>query len=393
MQSSLSSRTNCREFSCIPESARKVPCGSRALRVALFAVLLWPFATVAQGQDAFAPSGRLWGYVFGDYYYKAAGEDAGWGTAQYARMGEGMHAAELRRLYLGYDYRFTTNVSSRVLLESNDDATFANGSYGIFLKLGYLAWEQPLSGLPLTLNVGLIPTPVFAYPERAWGYRSIEKETLNLRGIGRSVDFGASIVGRFDADDRFGYTLMVGNNSGTRPAQDARKAVYVSTNAAFLDRRFNVELMGSRLPTARDGVINVGRVFLGVDPGWASFGLETAFVRDEAPREIVATSDETVSRLLVSVFTTIPVTTGPTSTRIFLRYDYFDPDLDFDVSKAYARSDAFYAEHLIIAGVQFQPVPRVYVMPNLWTNYYRERGAGASRAVDIVPRVTLYFVY
>jgi hypothetical protein len=359
------------------------------------AVLLAAPVAIAQSENGPPPPGRVWGYIFGDYFIKLAGDEATWGSGQYADVEQGMHAGELRRMYLGYDYRFSERFSSRVLLEANDESTFANGSYGVFVKLGHLSWHNPLAAVPFTANIGLIPTPIFTFPEQAWGYRSVEKEALSFRGFGRAVDQGLSVVGTVSPAGNTGYHLMVGNNSGTRPAVNPYKAFYGSLFHRMPAQNLNVEVMGTYIPVGRgDGATRIGRIFLGYEPGFARFGAEVAGVWDENPRDLGLPLEAQAARLLTSTFAAVNVLDGAVPVEVFGRYDYYNPDIDFDEAKGYSEPEAFYTQHLLIGGFDVKPHSSVHIIPNLWVNLYRPRDAGTpAREPDVVPRLTFYFVY
>lgn len=344
-------------------------------------------APTPAADSAFKPTGRVWGLIFADYFYKLRGDSA-WGGSQYARVPRDLHAGQLRRLYLGYDYQISPDFSSRVLLESNNTSTFANGSYGVFVKLGYLSWRRPI-GLPVTVTTGLLPTPIFTFPEAAWGYRSIEKEALDARGIGSSADQGVSIEGALGSDGQF--RVMLGNNSGTQPARRRSKAVYTSVAHSFLDKRLSVELMGTYLPAGPDRSRSVGRTYLGWTSKRIRLGGELAIVDEEAPIEFAQAAGTNVRRLLASGFVALPFTVGDLPLNVFGRFDLYDPDIRFAASRGYVTPDAFYTERLVTIGLDVKLAKDVHIMPNLWINDYRSRGGAITRAADVVPRVTMYW--
>ena len=89
-------------------------------------------STQAQGQSSFlsdsayrtgeANTGRLWGYVFGDYYYKSHADSLNrGGSNQYSGIPQSRNAFQFRRLYLGYDYNISKKVSSELLLAAEDN--------------------------------------------------------------------------------------------------------------------------------------------------------------------------------------------------------------------------------------------------------------------------------
>src|SRR5664280_2210453 len=52
----------------------------------------------------FKPSGKLWGYAFGDFLYKANANTFNMSNTQYASTAKDFTSLEFRRIYLGYDY-------------------------------------------------------------------------------------------------------------------------------------------------------------------------------------------------------------------------------------------------------------------------------------------------
>src|SRR5437868_10720860 len=106
-----------------------------------------------KAQDAeFKPSGNLYGYVFGDYANKANNNTLlrGGGNVQYkgttplassnaisvnnptpTAVGTQTNAFQIRRMYLGYDYKFAPNFTAQVVLanEQNVDGGGKNTTY------------------------------------------------------------------------------------------------------------------------------------------------------------------------------------------------------------------------------------------------------------------------
>src|ERR1700677_3608372 len=67
-------------------------------------------------------SGRIWGYVFGDFYYKAHSDSLNrGGNNQYTGIPKNRNAFQFRRIYLGYDYNITSKFSAELLLAAEDN--------------------------------------------------------------------------------------------------------------------------------------------------------------------------------------------------------------------------------------------------------------------------------
>ncbi|HTI07338.1 MAG TPA: hypothetical protein VL832_02245, partial [Puia sp.] len=167
-----------------------------------------------------ANSGRLWGYVFGDYYAKGHSDSLGrGGSNQYTGIPSSRSAFQFRRIYLGYDYNISSKFTAELLLAAEDnfpagnppsaaaatgDQT-ANGKLTFYIKLANIRWKNIWKGTDLV--VGQIATP--AYPllsERIWAYRSIERTISDIRRT-PSYDMGAALQGKFDAKGNYGYNL------------------------------------------------------------------------------------------------------------------------------------------------------------------------------------------
>ena len=104
----------------------------RNTKHALFIALFFSIAAAVQGQVIWNSdslfknntpnTGRLWGYVFGDYYYKSHSDSLNrGGSNQYTGIPQSRNAFQFRRIYLGYDYNFNSKFSSELLLAAEDN--------------------------------------------------------------------------------------------------------------------------------------------------------------------------------------------------------------------------------------------------------------------------------
>ena len=91
----------------------------------------WPAGAQekAVADTSFKPSGKLWGYTFGDYYYKAHSDPLNRGGAnQYTGIEKGRNAFQIRRVYLGYNYEISPKFAAEVLLAAEDNITTSTGA-------------------------------------------------------------------------------------------------------------------------------------------------------------------------------------------------------------------------------------------------------------------------
>src|ERR1035438_7045194 len=104
----------------------------RLLLIVLFVGLLLSDSIKAQfisnSDSAFKAgtpnSGRIWGYVFGDYFYKGHSDSLNrGGNNQYTNVKKGQEEFQFRRIYIGYDYNISKKFSTEFLFAAEDDFT------------------------------------------------------------------------------------------------------------------------------------------------------------------------------------------------------------------------------------------------------------------------------
>src|ERR1700760_2461664 len=231
------------------------------LTTATQAQYLWNSDTAFKAGSA--NSGRLWGYVFGDYYAKGHSDSLQrGGSNQYTGIPTGRTAFQFRRIYLGYDYNITNKFSAELLLAAEDNFPTGNpvsnvavagntpqsgagdltgdGKLTFYIKLANIRVKNIWNGTDLV--IGEVATPAFPLiTEKIWSYRSIERTISDIRRT-PSYDLGAALQGKFDAKGNTGYNLMVGNGSSAKPEADNFKWFYGDVWAMFLDKKLVVDL-------------------------------------------------------------------------------------------------------------------------------------------------------
>src|ERR1700739_1021919 len=161
--------------------------------------------TVTPHESPDSTRGHFWGYMFGSYYTKLHCDSFQRGNTQYARIPVGSNAFSLQRIYLGYDYFFNKQFSVHAVMaseESADDNYVSSptvdpkNNRSFYLKYANMEWANFLNtGLKLT--VGLAPTPSFAITEEPfWGYRSIDRTIMDMKGVTGSNDMGVNLGGK-----------------------------------------------------------------------------------------------------------------------------------------------------------------------------------------------------
>jgi len=384
-----------------------------------------------------ANSGRIWGYVFGDFYAKGHSDSANrGGNNQYTGIPTSRSAFQFRRIYLGYDYNISKDFSAELLLAAEDNFPTGNptsnvavagntpqsgagdllgdGKLSFYIKNANVRWKNIWKGTDLV--VGEMATPTFALlTEKIWAYRSVERTITDIRRS-PSYDLGAALQGKFDAKGNFGYNLMVGNGSSAKPEADNFKWFYADVWAMALDKRLIFDIYGdyerlnwtptwhhSRQMTKAYVAYNTPGLTIGVE-GYVNVMKNDNLASRFTARPGGASIDTLTSNALgISAYVHGDIIKG--KLRFFARYDNTKPNSKADNAtyKSYANPAGNYdynnKEQFVTAGLDFTPVKNVHFMPNIWYNNYKSEqpaaiaGSKLKSDYDAVYRLTFYFVF
>ncbi len=394
-------------------------------------------ATYAQTQPAttttdtaveFKPSGKLWGYAFGDYAYKGGTDEFNrGGSNQYTKVPVNSNEFQWRRIYLGYDYNISAKFSAEFLLAAEDDwaagtmgqssntantstgavslggygDVLTNNKFAPYVKLANVRWKNIFKGADLI--VGQSATPTFAKngsgmaAEEVWGYRSIERTITDVRRTS-SYDMGVALQGKCGKDGNYGYVFMVGNGTGAKPEGDMFKWYYGDIWAKFMNKKLIVDLYqdynknawgvyvkGNNGPRYSDR--NMTKLFVAYTVPKFTVGVEY-FMNTILGDVTVAGKDgntyyRTTKATGLSVFAKGRIYKDKLG--FFARYDNYDPTGNLSAiadnanTKTYAASTSQYEpttkEQFITYGLDFTPHKNIHIMPNIWLNTY---GSGLS---------------
>ncbi len=349
------------------------------------------FITIAFAQSTLRaqekPSAKLSGYMFGDFFYNIA-RDTTIGSISNAATGgvQDFNGFQFRRIYLTYDGDISPTFTSRLRLE---------GSVGSpFIKDAYIKWKNIFDGSDLVF--GLQPTPAFEISETIWGYRSLEKTIMDLRGIVSPRDLSVSLRGKMDEQGMFGYWVMFGNNSSTGAESDKYKRLYghlqilpaekilVTIYADYKMQRAVNDLKSTTTPKA---TLNHNALTTALFAGYTEKGSFNAGVegflqstpndyRDRSPDSLV-----TKNAIGVSFFGSVNVGSDLT---IVGRFDLFDPN-----THSTAVGDA---RNYFTLGADWKADRSVSIIPNIQYEIY-EAGGGRTFDPSLTARITLFYTF
>ncbi len=377
---------------------------SQLIFIALFLISLNAFSQkdTAQTKKAFIPSGKLWGYVFGDFMDKIHTNTFNMSNTQYAANPKDFNSFEFRRIYLGYDYDISEHFTSQVLL-AYEGGTLSDGTRSFYIKAANLRWKNIFKNSDLVM--GQMPTSTFAtVSEPTWAYRSLEKTIMDMRKIGGSNDVGVSLQGKLNDAGDYGYNLMVGNGAGQKSETDKFKKLYGDVWAKFMDKKIIVDFGGDN-EIAQQNPYNKNKTtlkgFVAYQTKDFTLGLE-AFQQVQKNNTIYAeqapsTKKDTVNDVAtgISIFTNGRITD---KLRFVLRYDNYNPDSKFNSNNTYTTSySSVFKETFLLAALDFAPMKNVHIMPNIWYDKYDNRNAAvnklSSSSYDLAARLTVYYVF
>jgi len=373
------------------------------IMIALFFISLNGFSQkdTAQTKKAFVPSGKIWGQIFGDYTYKLSANTFNMNNTQYSANPKDFNSFDFRRIFLGYDYDISEKFTSAFLLAS-DGQVASDGSRSIYVKGANLKWKNIFKNIDLI--VGQQQTSTYSVASNTWGYRSLEKTIMDMRKIGVSYDFGACLQGKFNKNGDYGYSLMIGNGSGSKPENDKFKKKYIDLWGKFLDKKLILDIGGDN-EIAQTSPYKKSKTTV---KGFISYQMEKFTICFEAFSQLQK-NNTTYTEPVPSVLkdTTNAVASGITlfakgmiNSKLgwVVRYDHYNPDTKFNANDVYAASyPSFYTESFVLAGLDYTVAENIHVMPNIWYDKYDNRAVAFNKlsktSYDLAARITVSYVF
>lgn len=350
-------------------------------------------------------TGKVWGYSFGDYFYKAHSDSLGrGGSNQYSSTKTGDNGFALRRLYLGYDFTISKTFSTEILLAAEN--WNPDNSLAPFIKYANLRWKNIWKGTDLV--IGQSATPAFSKSsEKFWSYRSVEKTITDIRKT-QSYDFGVSLQGQFDEKGNYGYNVMIGNGRGAVAENNKFKKFYGDVYGYFLDKKLLLDVYADYERVDWQPEFHHSRsmfkLFAGYTTPKITFGLE-GFLNHGQNDNIASINGkkDTLNANALGISAFVRGKIIDQKLNFFARMDMFNPNANYDLTayQSYKGLSSNYdpntKEKFITAGLDFTPIKNVHFMPNVWINTYQNQDKSitgkAGSDYDLVYRMTFYYVF
>ena len=330
-----------------------------------------PPAPPPRAEETAPPAFKISGLVYGDYYYVARShrDDL-----------EGENGFWIRRLYFTYDHTLSKSLSLRVRLEANSKGDFeSTGVHTPYVKDLWLKWAFGAHAL----TFGMAPTPNIDLVDTFQGYRSIEKNPLDLYRWDGSRDLGLVLQGGLGGERRTTYAFQFGNGSGTGSEVDQSKAV-----RGQLAHRFAAGLVLEAYADWQDRPDGRDVSTLEAFAGWQEKTWRASLQYGHQERCEAGPGGADLSLDFLSAFAAVQVTPR---VAVVGRVDRsFDPIPNGETTDYMPFSEQ--AKALFgYAGVDVTLAKSVHLIPNVEWTVYGEAADGTTPGTDVVPRLTLFF--
>lgn len=325
--------------------------------------------SAAFGQDE--DSGKISGYIFGDYYYFIENNNP---------KLKDMNGFQLRRVYLTYDHSYDKEFSMRLRLEMNTPDGFSNnaGTSIPFIKDAYLKYKTGKTQFIL----GISTTPTWEVVEKIWGYRSVEKTPLDLQKFGSSRDFGLAVKGVLGENGIIKYHAMLANGNSNKSEFNSGKKVLLSVGV-YPIKNIIFEVYGdyNRLGVDKD---------IYTLQGFAAYKTDDFRLGLHFAQQTRQTGADDLKLEIGSIFSAVKVFSN---INLFARLDRtFDPNTSGE-KISYLPFNKTAKSTFVVVGLDYSPIKNVFLMPNIEFIKYDENETGVTPKSDVVPRFTFYYTF
>jgi len=122
-------------------------------------------------------------------------------------------AFELKRVYLGYSYKFDDKISGKITYDIGSNS--GGSAYTAYVKVAQLDWKMTPK---VKVSLGLIGNKQFKGQENLWGYRYVFKSFQDEYKFGASADLG--INSEFKLSQKLTMNVFFLNGEGYKNVQD-----------------------------------------------------------------------------------------------------------------------------------------------------------------------------
>ena len=269
-------------------------------------------------------------------------------------QGNNPTAIEIKRAYIGYDIKLKDGFSSKIILDigspDNSSAYSLLKRYAYF-KSAYLQYETG----KFNFKFGIIPMQLFKVQEKIWGHRYIEKSATDKYKFGTSSDLGISANYKVTSFAEIDVTISNGEGNAELQDDNTYKAAFGLTLKPYKGLTFRTYV--DFLSKEENQITLVNFVSYEIDKE-LTIGIEY-----DRQLNVQNTAEENLN--IFSATASYQITK---KFQLFSRYDIFRSNILANETYPWNIAKDGSA---IIAGIQFSPIPNVYMALNYqdWVPY------------------------
>jgi len=289
-----------------------------------FALLVAMLSVKSQDNEEFKPHGAPFMRIYSNFHSTI--ED-----------GESQPAFELTRVYLGYKYQFSKEISAKANIDVGDPKDGGDFQLTAFIKNAYVAYEKN----NWEVNFGMISTNSFGVQEDFWGYRYLAKSFQDEHGFNASADLGMSVAYKFN--DVVSADVIVANGEGYKKVQGDSTlrtgfGVTLTPCKKFIARAYYDFAKNDEMQTSL-------ATFVGFKSKLLSIGAEYNYMTNY---KFIDSHDRSGTSFYATV-------NAAPKLKFFARYDNLMSGSDWNLSKDGSQ---------YMAGIEYNPVKGIKIAPN-----------------------------
>lgn len=310
----------------------------------LISALCVAFIVNAQEKEAFKPSGAPVVKVFTNWHQGFGNE-----------VVEDESGFEATRAVMGYAYKFSPNIYTKVVLDVADPKT-GKLTEVAYLRNAYVGYKDSR----LNVLFGILGMKQFKEQENNWGYRYIYKSAMDEYKFNSSVDAGVYVKYKFF--DFLSADVTISNGEGAKKQQDIEGKYRFGGGLSLslvegLSFRAYYDYFWSSDDVAAYRDQNTLAFFMGYENDAFRLGAEYDVLQNYA-------FDQIDDRSILSFYASV---TATKKMQVFGRFDRLMAE------------NVLASENVVIAGLDYQVVKGVKVAPNIryidYTNSAQDSGA------------------
>jgi hypothetical protein len=313
-------------------------------------IIFSSFDLHAQTDSSFVPNGKPFALIFSNVNYTFNKEASN-------------KAFELTRAYLGYEYSFSKNITSRLNLDIGDPGV---GQFHMtaFIKNAFVQYKNK----DLSARFGVISLNQFSLQEEHWGYRYIYMSFQDAYKFGSSADLGAAF--EYSPSRKISVDISVLNGEGYKNIQI--DSVFKTTFGVTIRPFKGFIIRGYYDNMKNDFAQNSFALFAAYDIKKFRAGVEYNLQKNN---QMINGNDFSG----ISVYTSLEL--GERFS-IFSRYDYLKSAISDNTGEPWNnQNDGQY----FIAGFDYSPVKGVKISPSYIGYLPRDK------TLSFISRLGLYF--